>query len=452
MTLIKNEHLEAELLSAKTRYNNQQYIFSTTFETNLISIEELLYLMDTEEGFYWSNYDRTLEFIGISPVVTVVSDEVSNRFENIEQAYINLKHQIYSEKSKPILFGGFCFDESLDQNQIWDKFEKNEFTLPKFLFIKEENEIKLIYCAHVDGELNKEHIETEIQNLLRKPTQKINFNKEVISSETMEFSDWENMLNKAKDKINSGLIKKIVLSRTYELEFTEEIPVSIIANNLLEVQKGSYIFLYKKNGACFIGATPERLVQCDDQVMYSACVAGSIKRGETEEEDISLQNELLNDSKNLQEHQYVVDVVEKAMELYADNVEIPSKPTILKNKFIQHLYTPVRGILKEFSTILKVVGELHPTPALGGTPKEEALSQIKDLEPHSRGWYAAPIGWIDLKGNGEFAVAIRSGIIEKNKALLYAGCGVVEQSDPQSEYIETNIKFRPMLSALRGNE
>ncbi|MDF2606255.1 MAG: isochorismate synthase [Bacillales bacterium] len=451
MTIIKNKHLEAELLSAKTRYINQQFIFSTTFETNLTSIEELLYLIDTEDGFYWSNYDRTLEFLGLTPIVTVITNE-ENRFENIEQAYINLSNQIYSEKNKPIIFGGFCFDEKVEQSDIWNKFEHNELTLPKFLFIKEENVIKLLYCSADNEELNKEKIEAEIDHLLNRPSNNIVFNQEIINNNTMEYAEWETMLNKAKDKINSGIIQKIVLSRTCELEFTEEIPVSIIANNLLEVQKGSYIFLYKKNGTCFIGATPERLVQCDDKVIYSACVAGSIKRGLTEEEDINLQNELLNDPKNLQEHQYVVDVVEKAMELYANNVEIPSSPSILKNKFIQHLYTPLKGTLKETSTLLKVVGELHPTPALGGTPKEEALSQIKDLEPHSRGWYAAPIGWIDFDGNGEFAVAIRSGIIEKNKALLYAGCGVVDQSDPQSEYIETNIKFRPMLSALRGNE
>jgi menaquinone-specific isochorismate synthase len=117
-----------------------------------------------------------------------------------------------------------------------------------------------------------------------------------------------------------------------------------------------------------------------------------------------------------------------------------------------HLYTPVRGFAKEGHSILSMVERLHPTPALGGFPKEKAIEKIRELEPMQRGWYAAPIGWLDHEDNGEFVVAIRSGLVEGHKAALFAGCGIVEESNPKTEYLETKIKLKPMLSALGGVE
>ena len=123
---------------------------------------------------------------------------------------------------------------------------------------------------------------------------------------------------------------------------------------------------------------------------------------------------------------------------------------MLKIRDIQHLYTPVEGQLNEDATILQLVKYLHPTPALGGVPREQALEMIRTYEPMNRGMYAAPIGWLDADGNGEFAVAIRSAALVEDKAYLYAGGGIVADSEAQSEYEETLVKFRPMLRALGG--
>jgi menaquinone-specific isochorismate synthase len=130
---------------------------------------------------------------------------------------------------------------------------------------------------------------------------------------------------------------------------------------------------------------------------------------------------------------------------------VPAEPTLMKNRHIQHLYTPVRGISKEGVTIFEFVENLHPTPAMGGLPKEKAVVRIREMEDLERGFYAGPLGWVDTYGNGEFAVGIRSALIQNNEASLFAGCGVVEDSTPESEFRETGIKFNPMLSALGGN-
>src|SRR5690606_22198618 len=150
---------------------------------------------------------------------------------------------------------------------------------------------------------------------------------------------------------------------------------------------------------------------------------------------------LLDDSKNRSEHQYVVQMIGDVFKEHCLNPRIPQNPKLMKIRDIQHLYTPVEGELKSGSSLLDLVEALHPTPALGGEPKLQALSLIRSYEPLNRGYYAAPIGWTDAKGDGEFAVAIRSALLDGDKAYLFAGGGIVADSTPEAEYDETWVKF-----------
>jgi menaquinone-specific isochorismate synthase len=122
----------------------------------------------------------------------------------------------------------------------------------------------------------------------------------------------------------------------------------------------------------------------------------------------------------------------------------------MKIRDIQHLYTPVIGKCHQDTSLLLLVERLHPTPALGGLPKMGAVEKIRQVEDLDRGFYSAPLGWVDYNGDGEFAVSIRSGLIQGKEASLFAGCGVVADSDAESEYLETGLKFRPMLRAIGG--
>ena len=135
---------------------------------------------------------------------------------------------------------------------------------------------------------------------------------------------------------------------------------------------------------------------------------------------------------------------------YCEDVKVPKFPKLMKIRDIQHLFTPVEGSLQKGQGLLQLVKDLHPTPALGGEPRKDAMEIIRMVEQMNRGYYAAPVGWIDAEGNGEFAVAIRSALLNKQKAYLYAGGGIVADSDPISEYAETLVKFRPMLRTLGG--
>src|SRR5690606_21286880 len=168
---------------------------------------------------------------------------------------------------------------------------------------------------------------------------------------------------------------------------------------VLKEQPESFIFGLEAEEQFFFGATPERLVKVKDRQAFSACLAGSTPRGKTLEKDFELGDALLNDKKNRSEHQYVVDMISKVFGLHCSGNVVPKKPKLMKIRDIQHLYTPVEGELNQGSNLIDLVRDLHPTPALGGEPRQSALSLIRQYETMNRGYYAAPVGWIDAKGD-----------------------------------------------------
>src|SRR5699024_2727450 len=140
-------------------------------------------------------------------------------------------------------------------------------------------------------------------------------------------------------------------------------------------------------------------------------------------------NLLLNDAKNLEEHDYVVQMIRQNIADYCEDIDMPEQPVIYPLRNLQHLYTPVKARLKQGASVLSIINQLHPTTALGGVPREKALSFIRQHEFLERGWYGAPLGWMDNNDNSEFVVAIRSGLIQGKEASLFAGCGVMKDSD-----------------------
>ena len=169
--------------------------------------------------------------------------------------------------------------------------------------------------------------------------------------------------------------------------------------------------------------------------------------GDTPEEDAKLARELLDSAKDRHEQQLVVESIQRRLHRSVANLHIPD-PKIYPLHNIQHLNTPIIGLLREPEGVLPLVERLHPTPALGGTPRRAALEFLRETEPVPRGWYGAPVGWIDHTLDGKFAVAIRSAVTQNSRVWMYAGAGVVADSVPKMEWEETELKFRPMVEAL----
>jgi isochorismate synthase len=181
--------------------------------------------------------------------------------------------------------------------------------------------------------------------------------------------------------------------------------------------------------------------------VHTLGLAGSAPRGTSAEEDAEIEQRLLSSDKDKHEHAVVTRRLLKVLNEHCVDVWEESGPGVLKLPHLQHLCTRLGARLGE-SGLLQLVAALHPTPALGGHPSVEALRWLNASEPLDRGWYAAPIGWVDADGEGEFAVAIRSALVSGRTASLYAGCGVVAQSEPAAEYRETEVKLQGMLAAL----
>ncbi|OXS73981.1 isochorismate synthase [Domibacillus enclensis] len=411
------------------------------------------------ERFYFKDRDAERIFAGLGSVSTIQSAK-DNRFEDIEaqwdqlmsQASVHNPYDIYG--TGPVAFGGFSFDPLQSQGEEWSRFASSFFYVPEMMMTVYNGDTYItvnMICEEQDSELLFDRIEKRKQTILshmQHPSEKESVLMELRTGDTCA---WKQSVQSAVDEIErDDELKKVVLARKVTAVFDGTVPSDRVLRRLDEGQPDSFVFAIEAMDSCFLGASPERLVKKRAQTVLTTCLAGSTARGATAEEDTELADALLNDGKNRIEHDYVVQMIRHEMQKMCHRVTVPKEPVVMKVRDIQHLYTPVIGEAAEEDSILRFVQTLHPTPALGGLPGEKALRVIRELEGMDRGFYAAPVGWMDYRKNGEFAVAIRSGLVVQNEAFLYAGCGVVRDSNPETELEETNMKLRPMLRAIGG--
>jgi isochorismate synthase len=250
------------------------------------------------------------------------------------------------------------------------------------------------------------------------------------------------------DLIARGEAEKVVLARRQAGEADSEIDVAATLQRLRERYPTCTVFAVREGPACFLGATPETLVRLHDGVVSADCLAGSARRGATPEQDEASGAVLLADDKERREHAMVVRGLIESIEDACEGLEAPAAPVLRRMANVQHMHTPIRARLRGAGHVLDLVERLHPTPATGGLPRGRALCLIREHEAFDRGWYAGPLGWIDARGGGEFAVALRSALVRGREAYLYAGCGIVRGSDPEREYEESSLKLGAMLGAL----
>ncbi|WP_338788855.1 isochorismate synthase [Metabacillus sp. FJAT-53654] len=458
------EYIQHALEEAKQ--TNQSVIVSRIKEVD--AIDPLHFFASGEEiylgeRFFWSTPTADFTMVGLgNELVLENENRTPERFQKIEKEWKRFNKKVIADHKKqvgtgPLLFGGFSFDPMKEKDVLWDAFAEAKFVLPTNMLtvFKDKTYItinKLITPMDNLDTCIKHFEQVGEQEFTLFPYQIDCEKGNEFASIELKTTEWVEAVQRATADIRASEIDKVVLAREVHLEFTEKIDPYQVVGRLQKEQPTSFIFEFENGLQHFVGATPERLIKKEENQVLSTCLAGSIKRGKTKSEDKLLGNELLHDDKNLIEHDIVVKMIKDAFEHCCFEVSAPEAPALLKTNNIQHLYTPVKGFAKNGHTLLSMVERLHPTPALGGFPKEKAIEKIRELEPMHRGWYAAPVGWIDHEDNGEFVVAIRSGLIEGNRAALFAGCGIVEESDPESEYFETKMKLKPMLSALGGVE
>lgn len=441
--------------------NSKLTFYIETIEVNRLSALAFFAAGEKQykgQRFFWQNREKTFTLVGLGHAYVIENNANNERFDLIEEKWKELTKNIVKEESEPqpILFGGFTFDPKNDKTGEWEGFPQSFFAVATYQLVIRNDKAYVSIHLVTDKEDSLEEFETlrrERDHLIHAAQVKEvkMYEKPIMTSyHELYKKDYLNSISQVTGLIKEKRAEKVVIARALEMSFSDSLTSPQVLSHVINEQPESYLFGLERENLLFFGASPERLVKVDEGNAYSSCVAGSIRRGKTAEEDQQLGQSLLNDAKNIGEHRYVVEMIAETFAKNCIDYRVPNQPKLLKIRDIQHLFTPVEGKLSSKATILQLVKHLHPTPALGGVPRNEALAVIREVESMNRGLYAAPLGWIDADGNGEFAVAIRSAALIDNKAFLYAGGGIVADSEPNSEYEETLVKFRPMLRALGG--
>lgn len=393
--------------------------------------------------------------VGGGAAATITADG-PNRFDSVRAAADELfavgDVHAGALAARPRLFGGFAFHDDHTSDGPWRGYPGAEFVLPRVQVTYTDDGAWLTVNA-VDADVDA--VEKRLE-AARKELDSISDSARLASPpgvverhRTTSKDEWDESVTKATGRIEAGELRKVVLAQALEARLDRPLSIPDILSRLGETYPDCFRFCFEPEdgSAGFFGATPERLVGLRGRTVETGALAGTTGRGDTPEEDEWLADELLDDDKNVHEHELVADAIRKQLAPYAASVRTGNRG-VRRLATVQHIETPITAELADEEHVLTLVEALHPTPAVGGLPPDEALRTIRDTEPFERGWYAAPVGWFDAAGYGSFAVAIRSAIARGDVATLFAGVGIVADSDPDREWDEVQLKYRPILDEL----
>lgn len=454
---------------------NCQQSLTEKDRTKIVSISQEIYPLDPlavlqeiaepcQRHFYFEKRDpisgKSFAIAALDSAIhlTVAGTERFALAQNFIQSCLARTITIGTERlpfSGPHFFCSFAFfDENVATNSY---FPPGTVFLPKWQITRLKDSCTLVANAIINKDINVKNITENIwQSFDKIESQK--YPKITTSSNSSislkqipvkDSAQFQTSVKCALKLIESQYFSKIVLSQA--INVISQTPFSLIdsLNNLRLTYPGCYVFSTSNGkGQNFIGASPERLISIDNNQLVTDALAGSAPRGKTEVEDANLGKGLLNSEKDLREHQVVIDFIVDRLSKLGINPDFSPVPRLLQLSNIQHLWTPIRARIPRDIHLLKILAQLHPTPAVAGVPRDIALQQIRGCESCDRSLYAAPLGWIDRTGNGEFAVGIRSALIDGDRAILYAGAGIVAGSEPEKELAEIQLKLQALLNAL----
>ena len=426
-------------------------------------IDPLAVLDSIYEGgvhhFYMENRFREWAVAG-AEAVAATTCEGPDRFQAAAAFARSVEEQVIAigdmtlPFAGPLFFAGFSF---LDRVGADEPFPAGLVFLPQWQVARRGDRYIAVANARIGPETDIEPIGERIwaahskfvrfnyDNPQPAPLYHILEEKEVGAE-----GSFRGLVAAALERIRGGAYQKVVLARAVDLVFDNSCQPLRILNRLRQDYPSCSCFsLQHANGASFIGATPERLVSVADGRFHTEAIAGSAPRAPDAAADARLARALLGSEKDLREHRHVVDSIRRRIDSLGLAAEAEAQPGLLALPNVQHLRTRLHGELGG-RHVLDLVEALHPTPAVGGTPREPALADIARLEPFPRGLFAGTLGWFDSRGDGEFAVGIRSALTRGNSARLYAGAGIVEGSVPEEEERETSLKMEALLRCIRG--
>lgn len=401
--------------------------------------------------YYWSSREGAFEMAGIDEADVLVPEGTID----LPGLFAEMRRRLSLEWPSLRYYGGFRFRETDEIHRRWRNFAAYRFIAPRIEIVRQGDKTWLA-CNVVSGtpEVNRvayEAVEAAIQGLvfpeapLPCPLPPI-----VGRADLPDRVAWEALVEQALEAFDRGDLEKVVLARETEFQFDCDGPLDPVGmlRRLLRHTKRSYEFCFHPTPTrAFLGASPERLYHRRNVYLESEALAGTRPRGRTDALDKALGRELLGDEKELREHQFVVQNLRDHFNRFCVSMKYDPAPSLRRLRKVQHLYTYMEGILREHDSDAALIAALHPTPAVGGAPRDRALAWIAAHEPFDRGVYAAPVGWVGFD-DAEFCVGIRSGLIEGSTLALYSGAGIVPGSSAAGEWDEIENKMASFLEAL----
>jgi menaquinone-specific isochorismate synthase len=401
--------------------------------------------------YYWRDRTGAFTMAGVSEAdVLVPSGET-----DLRGLFNHMRSRMQMRYPSQRYYGGFRFHQGPVRGDRWSKFSAYRFILPAFEVMARSDRVFLvcnIKVAHPDTNARTKEQLIELLGQLRfdedPPAPSIPGIEDRV--DTPDFDRWKQLTEEALEACAQHDLEKVVLARESAFKAKEDFdPISVL-RRLSEHSVHAFEFCFQPVlHRAFLGASPERLYKRVNCLIESEALAGTRPRGKTDAEDEEFAEALLKSDKDLREHRFVVRMLRENLQRYCRHLEAEDEPALVRLRNCHHLCTRFEGILDDVDIDAALIGALHPTPAVGGVPRDKALEWLEQAEPFDRGVYAAPVGWVSFDA-AEFSVGIRTGLIIRNELTVYSGAGIVPGSVPEEEWAEVENKMANFISVLNN--
>ena len=416
-----------------------------------------------ERYFVWEQPERGGFAIGaLGAAATIDATHGPDRFSSASEQASDVMRDAVIEAdlslpgAGPLWLGGFAFATDGGRTLEWSSYPTALLVLPELTLVRQGDEVSATAAAvcrpGADPDRLAGRMEARLAALRHDPMPIVDPDPvggyELRSVRPPE--EFERAVSDAARTVAAGDVRKLVLAREVTVSAGTPFKPAAVFDALRNGYPSCYCFCVGTPEAAFIGASPELLVRRSGAVVSTVALAGSTRRSADPAVDDHLGERLLHSAKDLTEHRSVVRTIVRSLAPHSVWVTAAEEPSLIRIANIQHLATPIRAQLAEPRSAIELAGALHPTSAVGGEPRERARELVPELERLDRGWYAAPVGWMDSTEDGELCVALRCALLTGNVAHCYAGAGIVADSDPEAELAETEVKLQAVLPALTG--
>lgn len=422
----------------------------TRIEVDIPRISPLEWLSSQTAStkFYWRDREGDLEIAAVGMVDLIDPSRATTLSEGMNLIASSLK----TGDDNVRYFGGCRFNVSSEISPEWRAFGAYQFVLPRFELVRQADRTYIACNLLPERDTNSrtailERLTSLADNHTANETERPST---TTRTDVPDYDTWAESIKSALGSIAEDKYEKIVLARKTTLEYDHVVSPMKVILKLREQSSGCYLFYFQPaSDVAFMGCTPERLYRRSGKSLTTEAIAGTRRRGDTEVEDAALGKELKTSEKDVWEHRLVVKSIKESLRplVAADVSEDGRAESLVKLDKVQHLITGLTASLTDDATDAALLDAMHPTAAVGGFPKEAAVGEIEKLERFDRGWYAAPIGWLS-RDDSQFVVAIRSALLDKESLNVYAGAGIVQGSDAQSEWEEVENKMSGFMKAV----